>query len=198
MSAETLSYRETGSPKESELPEGMRYVHELTDKHITQLIAYSTDPDDEGVQGNTLDAIRFKDRDAVLEWKEKGRSTTIITNDEGDLLALSWFGAKDMYLDEYETNAAFNPQQYGATFAVRIYGEARGKRLSGKIIQKAEEQFQTTQQYKELVEQGQAHPWLEVSADNIAGVKSYDRLGYRSVTEPNQDNKILMVRPPLQ
>jgi ribosomal protein S18 acetylase RimI-like enzyme len=193
--------------KDDKLPIGMKYVTMLTDKHIDQLIAYSTDTEDEGVQNNTSDKKRFKDREAVLHWREKGRSTTIITNDEGDLLGLSWMGAEDIHVGESdlqtdfviatetrETVRAFNPSQYGVTFAIRVYGEARGKGLSSRLTKRAERQFKKTDAYKALLVDGKIHPWLEVSAENTPAVRSYRKSGYVEATAPNDDGKILMIQ----
>ncbi len=179
------------------LPEGIFFSTELTEKHIEQLVAFSTDTEDVGVQNNTSDKKRFKDREAVNKWIEKGRSVVVLTDDEGDLLGISWLGAEDINLDNRELLPSFDPAEaarYGVTFAIRTYEKARGKGLSRKLAQQAERQFETTAEYQKLVKEGKQFPWLEVSADNIPAVKSYSKNGYVQITARNEEGKILMVQ----
>ena len=90
----------------------------ILDCQIDQLIEYSnTDPD---IKKNTTDPVRFKNRDLFNEWLKKGRIIYSLTDKNKNLLGVIWFGQKDPPI---KLKANF-------TFAIRIYGSARGQGLS--------------------------------------------------------------------
>jgi ribosomal protein S18 acetylase RimI-like enzyme len=153
---------------------------EISKHQIDQLITYSNS--DPQVIAFTSDPSRFKDRAAFNKWLEKGRSIYTLTDDNGDLLGIVWFGQE--YLSGY--------QQCGFTFAVRTYGPARGQHLASKLITSAFESFQKTDVYQRSSQKG---VWLETSADNLAAVSTYTKFGFKKITEPDDKNKIIMIYP---
>jgi len=139
----------------------------ISEKQIDQLLEYSLL--DESVNKFTSDRERFKDRQAFNEWRKKGREITVMTNDDGDLLGIFWEGFKEMPLGD---------KKYNKTFAIRIYGEARGKGLSLGFMENC------------MKEKGY---WLETSDDNLAAKALYSKFGFKQVGEVDKDNKIIMI-----
>jgi len=139
----------------------------ISEKQIDQLIEYSLT--DESVGKFTSDRERFKDRQAFDEWRKKGREITVMTNDNGDLLGIFWDGFMEMPLGD---------KKYDKTFAIRIYGEARGKGLAFGFM-------------KNCIK-GKGY-WLETSDDNLAAKALYSKFGFKQVSEVDENGKIIMV-----
>jgi len=145
----------------------IKFQKGISEKQIGQLIEYSST--DELVGKFTHDRERFGSREAFGEWLKKGRDIKVMTNDKGDLLGIFWYGFKEMPLGD---------KNYDTTFAIRIYGEARGKGLGLDFMKKS------------LKERG---IWLKISDDNLAAKALYFKFGFRQVSEPDENNKIIMV-----
>ena len=178
-----------------ELPDGLSYSEGLTEKQIDQLVQFSNDPKDEAIKSNTSDPERFKDKEAVENWLQKRRSIYTLTNDQGDLLGMSWLGAGAMPQGEFTED--FGSSKYGVTFAIRLYGEARGsgKGLSRQLTKHAIGQYKQTTEYQGLTDKGQDGIWLEVSQSNGPGVALYEKSGFTPVTNPNEKGKMFMILP---
>jgi len=146
----------------------------ISEKQIEQLIEYSLT--DESVGKFTSDKERFKDRQAFNEWRKKGREIMVMTNDDGDLLGITWLGLKD--LPERNYKIKIDPKKYKKSFAIRIYGEARGKGLAIGFM-------------KECLKEDNV--WLEVSDDNLAAKALYSKFGFRQVSEVDENGKIIMI-----
>lgn len=146
----------------------------LSSKQIDQLIDYSLT--DDAVAKFTSDRERFKDREAFAKWKEKGREIFTLTNENDDLLGIIWLGIKKLpernYLEKVDS------EKYQSSFAIRIYGEARGKGLSLDFM-------------KDCLKMDGV--WLEVSDDNLAAKSLYGKFGFRQVSEVDENNKIIMI-----
>lgn len=160
----------------------------LTPKQIKQLLEYSTT--DKEVRSQTSDTKRFKDRNTYEEWIKKRRIIYSMTDKNGNLLGIIWYGAQTFpqaadLLEELDTT------KYGITFAIRIYEKARGKKLAVPFMQTAWQMFQQTQEYQNAESKG---VWLETNTNNAAAVNSYTKFGYRQVTRPNEHGRIIMIQ----
>lgn len=146
----------------------------ITDKQIDQLIEYSTI--DESVAKFTSDKKRFKNREAFNEWQNKGREIFTLNNKNGDLMGIIWCGLKVLPERNYQIKIDLDKYKY--SFAIRIYGEARGKGLSIDFM-------------KECLKTNGV--WLEVSDDNLVAKALYFKFGFRQVSDANKENKIIML-----
>jgi len=136
----------------------MEIKNALSEKNIGQLIEYANN--DELIKKYTSDLKRFKDRDSYENWLKKGRKVYVLVDDKDNLTAISWFG------EEGE----------GFTFALRVYGKARGKGLGYGFLKETMNQFMELDDYKMA---NNKEWWLETSKDNIAAIKIYEKLGFK-------------------
>lgn len=152
----------------------------ITEKQINELIQFAnTDPQ---VRKFTSDSKRFRDREAFDKWSSQGRTIYTLVSDQGNLCGILWFGKKDLPTREFTQE--LDPKDYTVTFGIRTYGDARGKGLAKPFMRDVFNHFSP----KEGI-------WLETSGDNIAGVRAYTNFGFRKITNPNVDGKILMILP---
>lgn len=152
----------------------------ITEKQIEQLINFAnTDPE---VKKFTSDSNRFRDREAFDKWRKKDRVVYTLTDKSGDLLGILWFGKKSLPIGFSEK---FDPKDYTITFAIRTYGDARGKGLAKPFMRQVFNHFSPKQGV-----------WLETSIDNKPALVVYERFGFKQVTDPDEEGKILMVLPP--
>jgi ribosomal protein S18 acetylase RimI-like enzyme len=135
----------------------MKTVKGLSEKNIDQLIAFTNSDND--VQKNTSDLKRFANRELWKKWKEKGRKIYAMVDENDDLMGITWFG----------------PESDGFTFAIRIYGNARGKGLSENFLRKTMEDFMKEPEY---INAQNKSWWLETSKDNLPAIKIYEKLGF--------------------
>jgi ribosomal protein S18 acetylase RimI-like enzyme len=154
---------------------------DLNEKQISQLIEYAAT--DEGLKF-TSDPKRFKDKDSFNEFSKEILAYYVLTNEEDDLMGIIWFHDLDLYLNK-ET-----PSEYGISFAIRLYGEARGKGLALPFTEEVMADFENSEEYK-------SHPhkkiWLAVSPENEPAVKLYRNLGFKDLRIDETHNKLLMV-----
>jgi ribosomal protein S18 acetylase RimI-like enzyme len=100
-----------------------------------------------------------------------------------------WLGEK--VLPEEDYNKDFNRNEFGITFGIRIYGEARGKGLSTNFMNEAINRFKDSQVYGEISKKGL---WLETKADNLSAIKLYSKFGFKVVSKANNFGEIVMVQ----
>lgn len=149
----------------------------ILDCHIDQLIDYSqTDSD---IKKFTSDAKRFSSKDSFFEWQRQGRIIYTLVDQQQNLLGIIWFGQKDPPIS---INANF-------TFAIRIYGAARGQGLSQEFMKIAFDDLQKNQTHSHII-----GFWLETSTDNFAAIHTYEKFGFVSVSVNN--NKNIMIFSP--
>ena len=161
----------------------MRYKFKkgITDKQINQLIEYSkTDP---AVLKFTSDPKRFKNKESAKKWLE-GVTPYTLSDSSGNILGITWFHEKSLPKRVFSEN--LNSNDFPLTFAIRIYGEARGKGHSYDFMKKSFEEFKS------------GNVWVETSFDNYPTIKLAEKFGFRKVSEPDERGKIIMIlRSPL-
>ena len=152
----------------------------LSDKQIEQLIEYAAT--DEGLKF-TSDPKRFKSKESFEEFSKEILEYYVLTNEEDDLLGIIWFHDLDLYLNKE------NPSDYGISFAIRLYGEARGKGLALPFTEEVMADFENSEKYI-------SHPhkkiWLSVSPENEPAVALYRKLGFKDLEINKEHNKLLM------
>ena len=150
----------------------------ITDTQIDQLVKYSqTDPT---ILKFTSDPTRFKDKTSASKWINNVVVHTLSDRD-GNLIGIAWFHQKTLPTDRDFTEK-FNPEDFPLTFAIRIYGETRGKGLSADFMRKSFDSFKP------------GNVWIETSFNNIPTVKLAEKFGFKQVSKPNQRGKIILIR----
>lgn len=143
----------------------------ITEAQIEELIEHSTN--DSEVIKNTSDSTRFKDRQAFESWIQSKPSLYVLTDETNKLLGIVW------------VQKMSNPlvaEEFDITAAIRLYGKARGKGLSRWFLGEALNKF------------GKANYWLRTSSDNVSAIKTYEGLGFKIVSSPDMENKIILTR----
>ncbi|HZZ98903.1 MAG TPA: hypothetical protein VFG51_03145 [Candidatus Saccharimonadia bacterium] len=158
----------------------------ISSKQIAQLLAYTKT--DAVVRRFSSDAERFKDEASANAWLTKGRTIYVMCDAQENLFGIVWFGSEQLPSAEYLEPIQL--KDYQTTFAVRIYGEARGQHLARAFISAAHDAFKKTNLYQHSEAQGF---WLETFVENAAAVAAYISFGYKQVTAPNADGKIIMI-----
>lgn len=174
--------------RQTDLVSGSRVVGGITDFQRNQLISYTwNDPD---IRRFTSDAERFSSLKAFDEWRKKRRKIYVLTNEEDELLGITWFGEEQIPVDYKVDDVDY--KEYGITFAVRVYGEARGRGLTNQFMEDTFNLFESRREYQDIQNKG---VWLEVSAGNAVAIRAYERFGFRPVDGSDKKGKIIMVRP---
>jgi ribosomal protein S18 acetylase RimI-like enzyme len=151
-------------------PSDYQIAKEISDKQIDQLIDFSNSDDE--ILKYTNDQVRFGDSKSFDNWFSKGKQIFILTNKNQELLGIIWFSKKLITIDEYKN--------YGISFAVRIYGKARGKGFSKDFAKKAIKMLKQTEFYKNFPNKG---IWLTTNHDNEIAKKVYGNLEFKKIKE---------------
>lgn len=149
----------------------LRIETTITEEQIGELIQHSNN--DPEVIKNTSDSRRFKDREAFDAWLQSEPSLYILTNETNKLLGLAWVQKMPCPIDKPE---------FDTTGAIRLYGEARGKGLSFWFFDEALKRY------------GDSNYWFRTSSNNVSAIKTYERMKFRIVSTPDNENKIILVR----
>lgn len=153
----------------------------ISDSQILELIFLSQT--DELVKKHTSDLERFKNFEDVKTWATKRAVYTLKSNDS-QLLGLIWFSQEDIPQALFTEN--FDRSSFTRTFAIRMYGQARGGGYALKFMENCFRDFWE----KSGIEEG---IWLEVSNNNKPALKLYRNFGFRKISVPDENNKILMI-----
>jgi len=140
----------------------------ILDCQIDQLIEYSHADSD--VQKFTSDSKRFADQKSFHQWQQQGRIIYTLADNQKNLLGIIWFGHKDPPINL--------PANF--TFAIRIYGSARGQGLSQEFMKIA---------FSDLLKnQKDSHVtgfWLETNQKNLSAIHVYQKFGFKTVGKDN-------------
>lgn len=165
-------------PVTAELP-ALWISTELSQKTEEQLIVFSQG--DELIKAQTHDAVRFVSSPAIQEWL-KGRELIVLESELGDLFGIVWLGQK---------SSPTVPAEYTLTFAIRLYGAARGKGLATSFLKMAFQELKKTALWQKNYG---AKIWLATKAFNKSAVETYKALGFQQFTEPNAEQEIVMLQ----
>lgn len=149
----------------------LRIDSAITEAQINELIQHSNN--DPEVVRKTSDSTRFKDREAFDEWLRSKPSIYVLTNETNRLLGIVWVQKMPCPVPKPE---------FDTTAAIRLYGEVRGKGLSKWLLSEA------------LNKYGNSNFWLRTSSDNVSAIKTYEGLGFKIVSAPDEENKIILTR----
>lgn len=151
----------------------------ITDKQIDQLVSYAQT--DETVKKYTSDAKRFASKESFDAWRKDSTRFYTLTDVEDNLMGIIWL--EDLPLPEVQIQTSNPPQNFKITFAIRLYGKARGQGLSAPFTQKALRDFN-----------GQGI-WLATSVDNLPAISSYKKSGFTELGIRSDGQKLLMILP---
>ena len=165
----------------------------ITDLQIDQLVQYSKiDP---AVLKFTADPIRFKDKKSAAKWLT-GVTPFTLSDDKVNLVGITWFHEKPLPAREFTEE--INSSDFYLTFAIRLYGKARGKGLSFEFMKKSLDKFMDSRRSlpRTLIRGGNDKNgvWVETSFDNYPTIKLSEKFGFRKVSEPDEKGKIIMIR----
>lgn len=160
----------------------------ISENQIKELISFSNK--DLLILSTTQDSQRFKDKKSFETWLQKKRTIYVLTEKQGKLLGVIWFGLKTLPKN-YNYITSLDVNHYGITFAIRLYQNAREKGLSGPFINETFKKYKLTKEFRENPAKGM---WLETKIDNLPAIKAYKKFGFDLVSVPNENGKIIMCR----
>ncbi len=164
----------------------------ISDSQIQQLLHYTeTDPE---IQATTADwrtpegkPGRFSSLSAFNTWRDQGKTTYTLVDDQQNLAGLTWFSNKSIDQAKYKEVAVDLLKQYQTTLGIRLYASARGQKLAKPFLTEA------IDTYLELLGQKQLSLWLEVRTDNARAIHLYENIGFQQVTENRDHSQVLLL-----
>jgi len=170
----------------------------ITESQITQLISLTSAQSDPATMRNTSDwkngKGRFASRANFDTWLNKGRSIYVLSQDSQDVAGIVWYGAEQLPSDGNTFIHGFDSTKYGITYAIRLYGSARGVGLAPTFTNTSLEMFRSSSEYQKITNNG---VWLETNSDSISAIKAYEKIGCKQVSTSTQNGRIIMVFPSL-
>lgn len=141
---------------------GFSIEKSLTSGQVEELIKYSqTDPI---VQKFTSDKTRFRNKKKLARWIKKHPNIFVLTNKKRELLGIAWVSDKKLS----------GRVKLDQTFAIRLYGDARGKGLAYDFARKVFSNFDSSK------------IWLSVHSENETAVRLYKKLGFREISREKE------------
>lgn len=124
---------------------------------------------------------RFSSLSTYQSWYQAGKFVYVLEDRDHHLFGVAWF--------------SYDPQTirgvtYDFTFALRLYGSARGVGLAKPFSKAISAHFFTTADYLNSPHRG---TWLRTGSDNLPAIKTYQSLGYHQVLGSENEGKITMV-----
>lgn len=163
---------------------GSFYIHTgITPKQIRQLIAFTKA--EKGPM--TRDKKRFMSKDQYEKWADKGRTIYTVTDSrlkDGNLRGIFWMGEK-LLPERPDYKEYIDPNFYRYTFALRLYGPARGKGLSQLVLDECVRRFISNLTLPIGV-------WLETDKENAISLRMAQKEGARIVSGFDQSHVILV------
>lgn len=161
----------------------------ITLRQIGELIKFSnTDPI---ILSTTRDEERFTDKAAFDAWYQKLRKVYTLVDEHKKLLGIIWFGNKLMPKNTHYSSS-LDTSHYAITFAIRLYGNARGKGLSKNFIDKAWGMYCESEEYLRNPNKG---IWLETNINNFPAISAYKKIGFVLVSKPDDKGRVIMCQP---
>lgn len=161
---------------------GLTMVIGLDRELAAQLKNYSLDMSDTALQAGTSDYKRFG-TGSYEEWYAKGRIPFALVDEKGNLAALIWVGIKPPPSDiGYKSG---EPDEWD-TIAFRSYEPYRGRGLMTPFGSLVLTFFATHRSGRKL--------WLETNADNAAGLRLYEKLGFTARGTRRGNGRTVMTR----
>jgi ribosomal protein S18 acetylase RimI-like enzyme len=157
----------------------MQFKKGITEKQINQLIEYTNSDSD--ISKYTGDLNRFSTREQFDNWMNKERTIYTLVDENENLTGIVWV-RESLLPEDKEYTKEFDHQEFGVTFAIRLYEGARGKGLAEDFIKDSIKDFDP-----------QKKVWLDTKADNFRAINLYQKLGYKIVSKPDQANIIIMI-----
>lgn len=168
----------------------------ISNKQINQLIVL-TNNNDPQLHKFTSDFKngngRFASRANFDKWAKKKSDTYSLRDTEENLVGIVWFSKTQLELNSLDIMSHINikPGDYIITFAIRLYGDARGKGLAISFFHEALKLYKQSKHFSNLPKK---KCWLSVSSDNLPARTLYEKLGFTQITaKPTHDNKHIYV-----
>ena len=152
----------------------------LNDSQIDTLIRYSnTDP---VLAKWTSDRKRFSTQNSTKNWLQLNPEYIVLTDIHEELLGIAWLQTKSIPADFILKLDSESEKKFTKTCAIRLYSTVRGKGLGVWFYTQLFDRFESQ------------YVWAKVSADNIASIHLHERLGFKQTSQPDDLNKIILVR----
>lgn len=165
----------------------------LSPIQLEQLVWYSQN--DPSVLENTHDKERFATVEQAREWFDSSKAYVLTDSgdEEGNLKGIIWFQRSDLPKGQY-LDRMFEPRECGITFAIRLYGGMRGKNIANKFIHLVLTDLVHSDFYRETHAR---KIWLSVKSTNFAALRSYEKSGFRQISDLDSEGRLLMIYDPV-
>jgi RimJ/RimL family protein N-acetyltransferase len=150
---------------------------------VRSLQERSLDTADSELTRRTSDPVRFGEG-SYEAWFRKGRFAFALVNVESLLAALVWYGPSHLPT-EVEPRHSNGPDTWD-TVAFRSYPPYRGRGLMGDFSRFV---FRCHSLYSP-----ERRLWLETDADNLAGLRLYEALGFRIAGSRRDGGRVVMIK----
>lgn len=165
--------------------EALNVTFGLSEKTVAEFKKRSCDQTDEELMRFTSDYKRMC-LGSYEAWYAKERYPFALLNKAGELAGIIWFGPK-AFPDTTKAGLS-TPQSPGNdwhTFAIRMYGAYRGKRLAFPFASFVFEAYTRFLPH---------HPvWLDTDAENAGAIRLYGKLGFKECGL-NEHGRLVMAR----